>query len=310
MLVSFPAAQPLSTPALPLRRSLGFRAPAVLAASPFDWRRLLASAGAAAPPFLQEFAAAADEPAGAGGVDWPGAAAAGSAARGRSQAAGVAALAPEARRAALAEAVRGVVTGLVGAPVAPDAPLMAAGLDSLGAVELRSSLEARLRLSLPATLVFDYPTQAALVDHLDGLVAAAGGAEAAAGGKGAAAAAAPAARGAARPAAAPVSAPAGGPAPGLIVVSATAERMPRGAAPAAASQLGSGGAGALSDAVRAVPLDRWDAELALTKQRPARFGSFVAGAAVSDGAPQAGFGGAPAGRPATSVALTCSLPCH
>eukprot|EP00955_Chlamydomonas_euryale_P082200 363687-Chlamydomonas_euryale.AAC.7 len=47
-----------------------------------------------------------------------------------------------------------------------DAPLMSSGLDSLGAVELRNSLEARLRLSLPPTLVFDYPTADALTQHL------------------------------------------------------------------------------------------------------------------------------------------------
>jgi hypothetical protein len=46
--------------------------------------------------------------------------------------------------------------------VAPDEPLMAAGLDSLGAVELRGALEGRLGLRLPGTLVFDYPSPAAI----------------------------------------------------------------------------------------------------------------------------------------------------
>lgn len=43
---------------------------------------------------------------------------------------------------------------------------MDAGLDSLGAVELRSALADRFAVDLPATLVFDYPTAAALIQFL------------------------------------------------------------------------------------------------------------------------------------------------
>jgi acyl carrier protein len=46
-----------------------------------------------------------------------------------------------------------VVHAVDGAGVAPDAPLMQSGLDSLGAVEFRSTLESRLSLQLPPTLV-------------------------------------------------------------------------------------------------------------------------------------------------------------
>lgn len=55
---------------------------------------------------------------------------------------------------------------MLGAEVGPDEPLMAAGLDSLGAVELRNSLERATGLQLPSTVVFDYPTVAALAAYI------------------------------------------------------------------------------------------------------------------------------------------------
>ncbi len=55
-----------------------------------------------------------------------------------------------------------MVSEVIGRDVGADAPLMEAGLDSLGAVELRSRLAQRLggdaEAALPETLVFDYPT--------------------------------------------------------------------------------------------------------------------------------------------------------
>lgn len=45
-------------------------------------------------------------------------------------------------------------------------PLSEAGVDSLGAVELRNKLEASLGTKLPATVTFDYPTTAALASFL------------------------------------------------------------------------------------------------------------------------------------------------
>lgn len=47
-------------------------------------------------------------------------------------------------------------------------PLMEAGLDSLGAVELRTSLEAAFSMELPATVTFDYPSISALAKYIAG----------------------------------------------------------------------------------------------------------------------------------------------
>ena len=63
-------------------------------------------------------------------------------------------------------AVRSSVRSILGSDIAPDSPLMSSGLDSLGAVELRNSLEAALGVSLPGTLVFDYPSIEAITMHL------------------------------------------------------------------------------------------------------------------------------------------------
>jgi len=71
-------------------------------------------------------------------------------------------------------AVREVVASIMGVPVQNvdvSRGLFESGLDSLAAIELRHKLQARFGVSLPATLVFKFPTAMAIASHLDGLVA-------------------------------------------------------------------------------------------------------------------------------------------
>ena len=56
--------------------------------------------------------------------------------------------------------------GVLGLEVAPDQPLMEAGLDSIGAVELRNAVGAKFCVDLPATVTFDHPTPQALASFL------------------------------------------------------------------------------------------------------------------------------------------------
>ena len=57
---------------------------------------------------------------------------------------------------------------MLGAAPGLEQPLMEAGLDSLGAVELRNGLATLFAVELPATVTFDYPTAAALGTFIAG----------------------------------------------------------------------------------------------------------------------------------------------
>ena len=72
----------------------------------------------------------------------------------------------------MAAVVASVASKVAGGEVDADAPLMEAGLDSLGAVELRTRLASELGdAALPETLVFDFPTLRQLEAHLSARVA-------------------------------------------------------------------------------------------------------------------------------------------
>ena len=125
------------------------RAPSLLAMMPVQWHRVLGGGGEV-PAFLSEMA--------------PRVAAASGAPPAAVQ---------HAACAVSLDAVLDVVKRTAGSAIDADAPLMEAGLDSLGAVELRTRLASRLNdVELPETLVFDYPTVRQLEAHVGGLVAA------------------------------------------------------------------------------------------------------------------------------------------
>ena len=139
----------------------------VMSAIPFNWSGMVQQAAlirAPVPALFADFTAEL-ETNGDKGVDvGVGVAAAGNDAARRGKGAAMDAMAYQAY---VAGEVNAAVNGILGAgSVGPNDALMAAGLDSLGSVELRNALRGRLGAELPSTLVFDYPTVATLTEYL------------------------------------------------------------------------------------------------------------------------------------------------
>lgn len=66
--------------------------------------------------------------------------------------------------------VMSVIESVIGSVIGPDDPLMASGLDSLGAVQLRTAIGERFGVDLPPTAALDFPTASALSKHIEGMV--------------------------------------------------------------------------------------------------------------------------------------------
>ena len=146
-------------------------APAQAAAVPIRWPKFLQQQFKGTPPAM--FAAFADQAAPAGAAAAPVAAAAASSRsrsggqrKQRSSRPAAARSSAEHEAFVLGQVQEAVAAVLGSADISASEPLMAAGLDSLSAVELRNSLEATLGAELPTTLVFDYPTMAAIAGYL------------------------------------------------------------------------------------------------------------------------------------------------
>ena len=69
-------------------------------------------------------------------------------------------------RDALLKELTDIASEVIGTTVSADAPLMDAGLDSIGGTEVLTQMSKHLDMDLPQTLLFDHPTLESVVDSL------------------------------------------------------------------------------------------------------------------------------------------------
>ena len=67
---------------------------------------------------------------------------------------------------ALLDELTAIAAEVIGTTIAPDAPLMDSGLDSIGATELSNKISAHLNTELSPTLLFDHPSLRSIADAL------------------------------------------------------------------------------------------------------------------------------------------------
>jgi NADPH:quinone reductase-like Zn-dependent oxidoreductase/3-oxoacyl-(acyl-carrier-protein) synthase/acyl carrier protein len=235
-----------------------------IAASPIDWPTFLKHVQGPGTSYFADFAhLKVEETRGEGSV-----AASGKPAMVVRKAAtgGTAGMDAEPRAEYLRKEVESAAAAIIGGNVSVSEPLMAAGLDSLGAVELRNSLEGRLGLQLPSTLVFDYPTIDAISEYVgtqtdpvdnneedDENIASAVLVDSSSLGN-------------------ITLVDSTGSMPTTLLVTGVASRTPQNALHR----------GVAIDVITSTPTSRWDVELQLTQDMPARFGGFLSAAYYFD----------------------------